>query len=426
MKYLLYGYGLTNKAVSKHLENKKMNFDILVPENEIPEHSKYNFINREKFTKELIDEYDVLIRSPGIPFNDKILMMFSDCNKKILSEIELAYSFNNKGIIIAITGSNGKTSTLSFLEQLLTGKYKVVVAGNNDVPYISVIDTIDDSTIVLLELSSFQLENIESFKPTIACITNLTPNHLDKTLSIERYYKSKLNILKNNPIFLKNADDSNISYYIKDNFYTYSLNKDANYLIKNCIFYENNIARFDINSFKLKGKHNEYNLLVALSICKILNVDDKFLESKLKDIRAPRFRNEYVTTINGIDIYNDSKSTVPESTIAAVNAFNKKVHVLVGGYDKNISFYALNELKNAVFYAFGHSKYKIKSQVEMCESFDTMEEAFLSAILNAKSNEVILFSPACASFDQFKSYKERGVEFEKLVLKYKDGRKDDH
>ncbi len=425
MKYLLYGYGLTNKAVAKELSKRGLDFAILVNKDEADEIDNYSVILTESVSDNQLFQYDYLIRSPGIPLRDSLLQKYKSNGGEILSEIELAYRFNPKGIIIAITGSNGKTTTLTYLQQLLQEDFKVYMLGNNDVPYISAIGEITSRSVVLLELSNFQLENIDTFKPTIAAITSLSPNHLDKVESLETYYESKFRLLSNmddQSLFILNLDDELIVQRLQDYPYpdlSFSLSKPADYYFANGFIYEG--EKVLCSTAGLLGKHNISNLLLCLAIARRLGVSVSRINQCVKKLKGPKYRLEYLRSIKGVAIYNDAKSTAPAATIKAIESFpNRELHILIGGEDKNLDFSCLAIYPHVHYYAYGQAREKIINQISCAWYGTTLSEAFSAALRNAQEKEIIVLSPSCASFDQFKNYCERGKYFEQLVFSVDD------
>lgn len=396
MKYLLLGYGKSNIEVSKVLDKKGIEYQIF---------DGFNCDIEEKY----LDGIDIIIRSPGVSLAHPLIMLAKQKGIEIISEIDFAYSFNKKGIIVGCTGSNGKTSTLYYLYQILKNEYdKVFLVGNNGIPYTSRIDKIDERSIVLLELSSFQLENTSKLRLDYAVITNISKNHLDNVANYEEYIKSKLKIyslLKENGKGLINLDDEILKDLSFPNKIGFSFNKKDSFTIKNELK--------NYRSKRIKGMHNKYNLLIASILSKEIGIKPDKLKIYLKDIKGVKYRLEYLKDINKVSIYNDGKSSTPSSILAALNSFkNKKVHLILGGRDKNLDFSILKGKNNVYFYAYGEVKEKLQTELN-AKTYENFKQAYKD--IEAKENEVILFSPGCTSFDQFKNYEERAIEFERMI-----------
>ena len=401
---LLLGYGISNKSVEKVL---------------IKNNTKYRIFNDsiESINEEILDDIDLIIRSPGIALSHPLLMLAYAKKIRIISEIEFAYSQNNKGKIIALTASNGKTSTLYYTYQILKHYFNnVLFIGNNGEPYSSYIDKIDDNTIILLELSSFQLENTYSLKPFISCITNISENHLDKVANYQEYIFSKINILNNAQNIILNKDDEILNKIKKENI-TYISNyyNENYYFIDNKFYYSNKCIVPNFNNPNLVGSHNKLNLLYSIAICRKLNLSYDDINKVINNIKGVKYRLEFLKEKDGVLIYNDGKSTTPNSCKTAIDAFeNKIIHLILGGRNKNLDFSILSNYKNVTFYAYGEAKNEIK-EVLNCEVFDSFYHAYEA--INAKKGEIIIFSPGCASFDQFISYIDRSIAFENYILK---------
>lgn len=396
MKYLLLGYGRSNMEVKKILDKLEIEYKIF-----------HGF--KDDIEEKCLDDVDIIVRSPGISLSHPLLMLANLKGIGIISEIDFAYSFNNKGIIIGCTGSNGKTSTLYYLYQILKNKYDdVILVGNNGIPYSSMIDKIKDETIVLLELSSFQLENTSKLKLDYAVVTNISENHLDNVANYDEYIKSKIKIfslLKEKGKGLINLDDTILKHINLANPIYFSFDK------KNSINIKNELKDFE--SKRIIGLHNKYNILISYILAIELGLEKENIINYLDNVKGVKYRLEYLKDINNVSIYNDGKSSTPNSVLAALNSFqNKKIHLILGGRDKNLDFSILKEVKNVEFYAYGEIKETLK-KVLNAKIYDTFKSAYNA--INAKENEVILFSPGCTSFDQFKDYEERSLEFERMI-----------
>jgi UDP-N-acetylmuramoylalanine--D-glutamate ligase len=423
-KFVIYGCGISGISSASYLQSKDIEFKLLINDEEIIKESVKPYLNNLIYRKDFLSgnylDY-VLVRSPGIPHYDEIIKYCYNHNIGVISEIELAYHFNNKGKYIVITGSNGKTTTVTLISEILKEANKpYLLVGNIGKPLIDYIDMINEDTYVVLEISSFQLENTYSKLADVASITNLTPNHLNHVISLDYYYQSKLKLIdlvKYEGMFFINNDDQIIITNLNPikKCTTFSLiNSSSDYYFDKSVIYHNGES-YTVKHPFLIGKHNQYNVLLAFAICHYLEIETSIIIKAIEEFKGVEFRLQRLGTYHGIEIYNDAKSTTPLSTLAAINSFNDKtiIHILLGGQSKNLSYSCLAK-SNIKYYLYGEAKEEIKQELDG-KLYHDIKEAYLAALNNAKANEVILLSPACASFDQFTSYIERGKYFTNLV-----------
>lgn len=404
-----------------------------------------NFTNKtncsivSNLSDEIFNLMDYMIISPGVSIFDESVKLAKLYGVKLLSELELGSMFI-KGKLIGITGSNGKTTTSCLVYHILkTAKKLSVLCGNIGEPLTENI--LPFKTNYVVEMSSFQLESTDKLKPKIAAITNITPNHLDRHLTYKNYVEAKLNIFKNmkkNGTLVLNYDDKLLRNLkeknLKPKVVFVSLNKeiDGFFIKNNEIYYKNHKKIKKIASLlkiKLIGKHNLQNILVAVAICKSLKIKNKVIEDALSTFAPLKHRLQFVRDVNGVSFVNDSKSTSPDSTITAISAFYKKPLILIlGGSDKKASFDTLSKkIKNSknvklVIVNGATSKkiidslkrYNIKNYI-LSNNF---ENAVNLAKQSALKGDTILLSPACASFDYFSSFEERGEKFMEIVNKF--------
>lgn len=387
-----------------------------------------------------IDEYsikimDYLVISPGVSIFSEPIKLAKLFGVKVISELELGLCFA-KGKIIGITGTNGKTTTASLVDSILRQAGKPsVLCGNIGEPLTS--NLLPYKTNYVIEMSSFQLESVNDLKTNISAITNITPNHLDRHLTFLNYKNSKYNIFKNSgkkDTLILNADDKTLfelsDNHLKPKITWISTKKLAcGYFASQGEIYFSNGKKtkflFDANGTKLVGSHNMANVLIATAICKKMGVKNVDIQKAVVDFVPLRHRLQFVKDVNGVEYFNDSKSTSPESTISAINSFEKKpIVLLLGGSDKGTNFQKLakkiskSQVKFAVLCGFTAKKiaFALKkvgfTNFTIAKSFD---DAFAIASRYATSGDIVLLSPACASFDFFKNYCERGDRFEKLV-----------
>ena len=382
-----------------------------------------------RHSDEFIENVTYAVTSPGIPPKSEIFGKLKEKNIKVISEIELAYK-NTEIPFVAITGTNGKTTTTMLVSHILSSIYKAPVCGNIGVPPISLIDNQND--YLVCEVSSFQLENTSDFAPLVAVFTNFTPDHINYHGSLKDYFNAKVKMFKNAKYAIFNAKDDKINEFAKnykgEKFYFDDYNyKNASYIKNNAIYFKQNDIEekiIDIDDIKLVGHHNYQNVMCSIIVAKLLNVPNEKIEEGIKSFESVEHRIELIQNVKkGIQkFYNDSKATNPEATMVALKSFiGKKVTLLVGGRDKNTS---LNEfcvdvkkyINNVI--VFGEAKERFyeelkKSGYKNLHMTNKMFEAVDKAIdLN---DEIVLLSPACASFDEFKSYEDRGIKFKEYV-----------
>lgn len=369
----------------------------------------------------------LVVRSPGIKITDSLITSLIQHTIPIISEVELALMFIDKEAkIIAITGSNGKTTTTMLLHDIIKNhNSNCFLAGNIGTPLSAIISDITANSIVILELSSFQLENTYNLKPNFSAIINLTPNHLDATFSLESYYCSKLNILTNvttDNIFILNCDDIEIvkrtkEYDVKKITISQIYNDSDFFGDYKGVKFKGQYLLF-WSEVKLLGFHNRYNILIALAIAINLKIAEKIIIQTIKEFTPIKYRLEEVASYNEGKIINDSKSTTVQATLMAIRAFdNYKVRVIVGGRAKAGSFALIGDSNYIKIYAYGESRQKIQTELKRVGLYENLEQAFNAAIKEMECGDIVLFSPGCSSFDQYKHYIERGEKFNDLVFK---------
>lgn len=374
---------------------------------------------------------DEVVKSPGIPDYIDIVKQIKNKGISIISEIEFAFRYTDAKII-AITGSNGKTTTTLLIGHILKNAgYDVLVAGNMGVGFARSIFQ-RDYDYVVLELSSFQLDGIVDFRADISIILNITPDHLDRyDNDFHQYIESKLRITINQnqgDILIYNFDDQNIRKNIQSNvkMIPFSL---INELQNNGAFYKNSQINININNNKmtinelaLQGKHNVYNSMAAAIATRVLDVKDFIIRQSLLDFQNVEHRLEHVINVHGIEFINDSKATNINSVWYALESMNKDIVWIVGGVDKGNDYEELldlvdNKVKSIV--CIGEKTKNIhnvfKGHVDKIVDANSMNEAVIYSYELATKGDVVLLSPACASFDMFKNYEHRGIEFKKSV-----------
>lgn len=378
-------------------------------------------------------EEDLIVLSPGVPVNVPQLAQARRSGVPIIGEIELAASFL-KGRIVAITGSNGKTTTTELAGKVLaTGGRKVQVGGNIGTPAISLVPTATDDSYNVLEVSSFQLETIRAFRPYIAAVLNVTPDHLDRHGSFEAYVAAKARIFENQTaedFAVLNAEDetcTRMAGMTKAQVRWFSRLREVKsgaFVRDGHIFCRDAQGEREImpvSEIMLKGAHNVENALAAICMGMIAGCEPALIRKAVSEFKAVEHRLEYVATINGVQYYNDSKATNVDATIKALESFPGGIHLILGGKHKGSPYTVLNDLlreRVKRVYTIGASapiiEEDIQGTVDVVRA-GTLENAIRRAAENAVSGDIVLLAPACSSFDQFQSYEQRGDVFKSTV-----------
>ena len=376
---------------------------------------------------------DLWILSPGVPNNLDIVKNASDKKISIISEVEFASWFTNKPII-GVTGSNGKTTTVNIINSILhASSLSPVLTGNMGYAFsraiLNDITKCDENRVYIVELSSFQLENINSFKPFISILLNITPDHQDRYETMEKYIEAKMNIVINHDMkshLLYNSDDNILvenckNLNVKKTGFGLKNNSENMLKIDGSYIQIGKTKLASIDSISLKGMHNLSNILAAVTAAKILNVSNECIAKVLPDLRGIEHRLEKVSVIEGVTYYNDSKATNVEAVKVAINSFDKNIFLILGGQDKGGEFSVLlPDIKNKVkrVIAYGDAANIIKTAlgdaVKLKIVFN-LKDAVKTCHNHAQPGDVILLSPGCASFDQFKNFEERGKFFKTVV-----------
>jgi UDP-N-acetylmuramoylalanine--D-glutamate ligase len=377
---------------------------------------------------------DLIVPSPGVPSDLPHLVAARKNGITIWSEIELASRFLS-GKLIGITGANGKTTTTSLVEHILrSAGFSTILAGNIGTPLISAVEASRDDTITVAELSSFQLELTETFRPNIAVFLNLTPDHLDRHHTMEAYGRAKARIFANQTerdMAILNADDAGTTPYApaRPQVYWFSRKKRVG---QGAIVKDRQIVlRIDgeeqailrVSEIPLVGAHNWENILAAVLAAKLAGADAQKIASAVKSFAGVEHRLEFVAEIAGVRYYNDSKATNVDATQKALEAFSGRVIVILGGKDKDSDYTALRkELseRTILVLLIGSAAEKIAGQIAgsvKVERVETLERAVEHGERAARPGDIVLLAPACASFDQFENYEQRGRVFKQLVHK---------
>ena len=380
-----------------------------------------------------VDNFDYLIKNPGINDDHQYVLRALKHNVPVINEVEVAYQlFPDDVTIIGITGSNGKTTTTTIIyEMLKEGGKRVHLTGNIGFPLCSFIDKVKSGDIIVMEVSIQQLINVKNFKTNIAVLLNLYESHLDITGTYENYINIKKRIFnyhnKNNYAIL-NMDSSDVMSLTKDiestKLYFSKQQEGINgcYLKDKTLYYLKDKI-IDLEDIRIKGTHNYENIMSAILVAKIFNISNEIIRKTLTTFGGVEHRIEYVKEINGREIYNDSKSTNIKAAQMALLSFERTIVLLLGGLDRGHSFDGLKDyLSNVkVIIGYGETRERIKSFADdlkiKCEIVETLEEATKKAYHFSASGDIILLSPACASWDQFKDFEERGKQFKEYIEK---------
>ncbi len=428
MKVLVVGFGVSGRAAADFLKRK--GYNVVFASDEIVNDEK--LIQNDKLDR-LFDGLSFIVVSPGVRLDLPFFKLAKKQKIEIIGELELAVR-NMKGDIISVTGTNGKTTTVSLINFLLKDvERKVFLGGNVGVAATSFCDETTNDSISILECSSYQLESVKKFHSKISCILNFSVDHLARHKTMKRYIFCKQKIVKNqtkNDYLIINADNEllmqNIPKTAAKIFY-FSLKKKVNgcYLKNKNIYFKEDIFEeklVSIKNLKLVGEHNISNVLAAcLSV--YLETRNKNLLKDIDKFLAVPHRIEFVKTINKISFYNDSKATNIDSTIVALKSFDKEINLILGGSDKGYEFDDLfknlpKTVKNIAI--FGEIKQKIANSAKKFnfkdfQIFNSLKESTLYLFEVANKNSIVLLSPAAASFDCFSNYVERGNVFKKIV-----------
>lgn len=379
---------------------------------------------------------DLIVVSPGVPLDTPELVQARNFGRPVIGELELAARFL-KGKILAITGSNGKTTTTALTGEILKASgMPTLVAGNIGVPVVELIDESTNDTWSVLEVSSFQLESTEKFRPKIAVILNITPDHLDRHGTFENYALAKERIFAAqdaSDFAVLNADHPRTSEAAKRSnapvfWFSASRAVEQGAWIENghVVFHSAPNASTEtilpLAKIPLKGKHNVENVLAAACAARLAGVALDVIARAIENFKAVEHRLEYVATIDGVEYYNDSKATNVDATEKAIAAFAGDIHLILGGKDKGAPYSPLAPLlreRVRSIYTIGAAAEKIESElrgVVPIHSCQTLANAVKAAAAAAKSGEVVVLAPACSSFDQFENYEQRGRIFKQLAL----------
>lgn len=428
---LIMGFGVTGKSSLKFL--REFPVKIYIYDKKIDLQSLKVDEDFIIFKDEDLDKIDLIVKSPGIyPFDD-LLVKAREKNIEIISDIELSYRYLKTDNVVAVTGTNGKTTTTTIVGDILKRKAKTFIVGNIGRGILEITKEAKKDDFVVIEASSFQLEDTINFKPHIALLTYVTSDHLDWHKTTENYVKAKLKIFANqdeDDFAILNYEDRNLAkkHNIKAQKYYFSMEKiseKGSYFEDGKIFYNDGKSTeeiLEVKDLKIPGVHNIKNVMAAIIIAKLFGIDSNTIKRSISSFTGVEHRIEFVRELNGVKYYNDSKGTNPDSTEVAIAAMDGDVILIAGGYDKNSNFDNLIEkskdkLKTVIL--LGETADKIsnsckKSKVEFYIVKDLNKAVELAKKLSLKGEDVLL-SPACASWDMYSNYEARGRHFKDLV-----------
>ena len=442
-KVLVFGLGISGIGAGKILEahgadvvlydgNQKLTEEKV--RKQLGEDSNARIVIGE-FPEEILENLDMTVLSPGVPTDLPVIEKMRKQGVTVIGEVELAYQYG-KGDVLAITGTNGKTTTTTLLGEIMKNyQDNVYVVGNIGTPYTTAASLMTDDTITVAEMSSFQLESIVDFRPRVSAILNFTPDHLNRHHTMEAYVNAKKNIAKNqteDDYCILNYEDELTREFGKEvkakvlYFSSQRKLEEGIYLEDgNIIYHYGNVSEkiCHVDELQILGTHNHENVMAACAMAAVYGVPVEKIRESVKAFKGVEHRIEYVTETDGVAYYNDSKGTNPDAAIKGIQAMNRPTVLIGGGYDKGSEYTEwINSFDGKVkkLILIGDTKEKIAEDARKCgftdyEFADTFEEAVLTAAKIAESGEAVLLSPACASWDMFPSYEVRGEKFKEIV-----------
>ena len=442
-KVLVFGLGISGIGAGKILDahgadvvlydgNQKLTEEKV--RKQLGEDSNAKIVIGE-FPEEILENLDMTVLSPGVPTDLPVIEKMRKQGVTVIGEVELAYQYG-KGDVLAITGTNGKTTTTTLLGEIMKNyQDNVYVVGNIGTPYTTAASLMTDDTITVAEMSSFQLESIVDFRPRVSAILNFTPDHLNRHHTMEAYVNAKKNIAKNqteDDYCILNYEDELTREFGKEvkakvlYFSSQRKLEEGIYLEDgNIIYHYGNVSEkiCHVDELQILGTHNHENVMAACAMAAVYGVPVEKIRESVKAFKGVEHRIEYVTEKDGVAYYNDSKGTNPDAAIKGIQAMNRPTVLIGGGYDKGSEYTEwINSFDGKVkkLILIGDTKEKIAEDARKCgftdyEFADTFEEAVLTAAKIAESGEAVLLSPACASWDMFPSYEVRGEKFKEIV-----------
>ena len=386
--------------------------------------------------EDLLDNsFDYLIKNPGVPIDHPYVLKARKLGVKVINEAEMAYNLIDKDVtLVAITGTNGKTTTTTLTYEILKEAGKSVhLTGNIGFPLCSFLKKLEDGDIIVMELSSQQLENMDKFKPDILVMTNITPTHLDFFKTYEYYKEVKSRSFKNmtkDDVAILNLNDDEIMAMTKEIGATVKYFSSKG-IINGSYIKDDNIYYYDkkivpLKDIRVVGTHNYEDIMAAIMICKEFGLENEPIKKVLKEFKGVAHRLELVDEVNGRVFYNDSKATNIRSTQIALSAFKNPTIILMGGQERHQNFMDLKDYMDNVklIVCYGENKAHIKEFGDQIKKdtvvCNNLKEAFDIAYNNSEEGDTILLSPATASWDQYAKFEDRGDEFKELVYNLKE------
>lgn len=437
-KVLVVGMGRTGKALCDFLLEKgaKIMLSEINERVEIPEEIRDRAIHIElgRHTVHTFEKADLIVVSPGIPMHIEPILKAKKKGVRVIAEIELAF-LELRGKIVGITGSNGKSTTVSLTHKIISDSgRRAYLCGNIGNPLISFVKNSRDEDIYVVELSSFQLEGIEKFRPKISSILNITPDHLDRYKEFNEYVKAKKRVFINQyeeDFAVINLDDPVCSEFkkeIKARLYFFSRKRELErgaFVREGKIYYkdEEESKIMEVEKIPLIGVHNLENVLASITISVLSGVEKSGIERSVMEFRGLEHRMEYAGRVGNVVFYNDSKATNVDASLKSIQSFVGDIIVIMGGRDKGGDFSILkNEIKKRVrgIVLIGEAKSKIKKALsDICEmkEAEDMESAVKFAFEMAQPSGIVILAPGCASFDMFENFEHRGRVFKEEILK---------
>ena len=445
-KVLVFGGGISGIGSCRLLEDVgaevilyegNVKKDIAVMRDQLGAESKVRIIQGE-FPDEEVKTLDLAVMSPGVPLDIAPVVLMKEAGVKIWGEIELAY-ICGKGEVLGITGTNGKTTTTSLLGEIMKNAFdSVFVVGNIGTPYTTASEQTVDNSVIVAELSSFQLESIDTFHPKVSAVLNITPDHLDRHHTMEAYMGAKMNIFRN-----QTAEDTCVLNYEDEETRKMAEITNASvmffsssHILEKGIYLDGENIVFkpqkelegevvcNVHELQILGIHNYENVMAAVAMAAAYHVDMDVIRNTIKAFKGVEHRIEYVAEKNQVVYYNDSKGTNPDAAIKGICAMNRPTILIGGGYDKHSDFHEwIESFQGKVRYLvlIGATREQIQREAAECGFHncilrDTFEEAMDTAVELAEPGNAVLLSPACASWGMFPNYEVRGEEFKKYVL----------
>ena len=379
----------------------------------------------------LDDSFDYLIKNPGVPIDHKYVLKAKELGIEVINEVELAYRLLPDGVnLVSITGTNGKTTTTSLTYEIFKKAFgdKTILAGNIGFPLTSVIDKVDKDSYLVMEISCQQLENLSEFRPHVGAMTNLSPAHIDFLKSFDNYKRVKTKLFQNQThkdIAILNYDNEDVIESTK-NIKSTKKYFSSKHIIDGCYILDNHIYYYgediiDCNLIKIAGIHNIENCMVAIMIAKEYNITNDIIVDVISNFKGVEHRLEYVDTVNGVKYYNDTEATNIKCTQIALSSFKCPVILFLGGLEREQNFYELNNyMKNVkAIIAIGQCRDRVEEFAKDIDKdvfvFEHLSDGFDKASEIAEPGDVVLLSPASASWDQYKECEIRGTEFKNKV-----------